>query len=416
MGNSAPSILMEILFVSHKYPPAVGGMEKQSFELIQGMKRFTKVHTIVYEGGESKLRFFWMLRKRILQTCSENPGITAIHFNDGLMAAICAGHTGYEHLLRAVTLHGLEVVFPNRLYQRFILPRFNRFDLIIAVSQATAAACIARGLSPEKVVVIPNGVDAALADTVQRPDFKQFMLKKYHLDVQDCHILVAMGRSVRRKGFSWFIQQVVPELKGNLIFLMIGPFRRQPGGFEIFLRYLPAFLRHQIALFAGFPTDEATIRQLLERPEWQDKVRHLGKLPFEDIRQILAAADAFVMPNIPIEGDMEGFGLVCLDHRGHSRRQKRGAAAAGRCGGLGKGFACANGKSIQYRRAYRCSETLHAQSLWLGKNGGSVLEAIRECETLIGDIFLLPVCRISLKYISFRICSANATSRYLRGI
>jgi len=313
MGNSAPSILMEILFVSHKYPPAVGGMEKQSFELIQGMKRFTKVHTIVYEGGESKLRFFWMLRKRILQTCSENPGITAIHFNDGLMAAICAGHTGYEHLLRAVTLHGLEVVFPNRLYQRFILPRFNRFDLIIAVSQATAAACIACGLSPEKVVVIPNGVDAALADTVQRPDFKQFMLKKYHLDVQDRHILVAMGRSVRRKGFSWFIQQVVPELKGNLIFLMIGPFRRQPGGFEIFLRYLPAFLRHQIALFAGFPTDEATIRQLLERPEWQDKVRHLGKLPFEDIRQILAAADAFVMPNIPIEGDMEGFGLVCLE-------------------------------------------------------------------------------------------------------
>ena len=52
------------------------------------------------------------------------------------MAAICAGHKGYEHLLRAVTLHGLEVVFPNRVYQRFILPRFNRFDLIIAVSQA----------------------------------------------------------------------------------------------------------------------------------------------------------------------------------------------------------------------------------------------------------------------------------------
>jgi len=304
---------MEILFVSHKYPPAVGGMEKQSFELIQGMKRFSKVHTIVYEGGESKVRFFWMLRKRILQTCRENPGITAVHFNDGLMAAICAGHKGYEHLLRAVTLHGLEVVFPNRVYQRFILPRFNRFDLIIAVSQATAAACVARGLSPEKVVVIPNGVDAALAETEKRPDFQHFMAEKYDLDVQGRHILVAMGRSVRRKGFSWFIQQVVPNLKGNVVFLMIGPFQRQPGGFEMFLRYLPTFLRNQIALFAGFPTDEAMIRLLLERPEFQDKVRHLGKLPFEDIRQILASADAFVMPNIPIEGDMEGFGLVCLE-------------------------------------------------------------------------------------------------------
>ena len=304
---------MEILFVSHKYPPAVGGMEKQSYELIQGMKQFTKVHAIVYEGGESRFRFFLLLRKRILQTLQENPGITAIHFNDGLMGAICAGHKGYEHLLRAVTLHGLEVVFPNSLYQRYILPRFNRYDLVIAVSRATADACIARGLSPEKIVVIPNGVDAALAETVQRADFKQFMLEKYGVDTAGRRILVAMGRSVRRKGFSWFIENVVPKLRGNVVFLMIGPFQRQPGGFEIFLRYLPAFLRNQVALFAGFPTDEAAIRLLLERPELRDKVRHLGKLPFDDIRQILSAADAFLMPNIPIRGDMEGFGLVCLE-------------------------------------------------------------------------------------------------------
>ena len=304
---------MEILFVSHKYPPAVGGMEKQSYELIQGMKQFTKVHAIVYEGGESRFRFFLLMRKRILQTLQENPGITAIHFNDGLMGAICAGHKGYEHLLRAVTLHGLEVVFPNSLYQRYILPRFNRYDLVIAVSQATADACIARGLSPEKIVVIPNGVDAALAETVQRADFKQFMLEKYGVDTAGRRILVAMGRSVRRKGFSWLIRDVVPQLQGNFVFLMIGPFQRQPGGFEIFLRYLPAFLRNQIALFAGFPTDEAAIRLLLERPELRDKVRHLGKLPFDDIRQILSAADAFLMPNIPIGGDMEGFGLVCLE-------------------------------------------------------------------------------------------------------
>ena len=28
--------------------------------------------------------------------------------------------------------------------------------------------------------------------------------------------------------------------------------------------------------------------------------------------QVMPAADAFVMPNIPVAGDMEGFGLVCL--------------------------------------------------------------------------------------------------------
>lgn len=43
------------------------------------------------------------------------------------------------------------------------------------------------------------------------------------------------------------------------------------------------------------------------------RVVHLGKLPFDDIQRILNAANAFVMPNIHVEGDMEGFGLVCLE-------------------------------------------------------------------------------------------------------
>ncbi len=304
---------MEILFVSHKYPPSVGGMEKQSFELIQGMKQYTRVHALVHEAGQSKLHFFWTLRKRILQMCREHPDITAIHFNDGLMAAICAGHKGYEHLLRAATLHGLEVVFPNRIYQRYILPRFNRFDLLIAVSQATAEACTARGLAPEKIVVIPNGVDAALAETTLSPGFSQMMANRYQVPVEGRRMIVAMGRSVRRKGFSWFIEQVVPRLEGDFVFLMIGPFHRKRGGFATFLRLLPPFLSRQIALFAGFPTDEDRIRHLLAQPAVAEKVHHLGKLPFDDIRQILSAADAFVMPNIPIEGDMEGFGLVCLE-------------------------------------------------------------------------------------------------------
>ncbi len=304
---------MEILFVSHKYPPSIGGMEKQSFELIRGMERHTKVHAIVHDGRESKLHFFRTLRSRILKTCRENPDISVIHFNDGLLAAICLRHQGYEHLRRTATLHGLEVVFPNGLYQRHILPRFNCLDLIFAVSQATATACIVRGLAPEKVVVVPNGVDSDIANTRLRPDFYPFFEEHYGLDLTGRRILVAMGRSVQRKGFSWFIREVMPRLSGDYIFLMIGPFQKKPSGAAVWLPCLPVFLRRQIELFLGFPTDEKLLRTLLEQPTRRDKARHLGKLPFDHITQILSAADAFVMPNIHIEGDMEGFGLVCLE-------------------------------------------------------------------------------------------------------
>ncbi len=304
---------MEILFVSHKYPPSVGGMEKQSFELIRGMERHVKVHTIVHAGGESKLRFFLGLRRRILQTCRAHPGISVIHFNDGLLAAICLRHTGYEHLKRTATLHGLEVVFPNRLYQRIILPRFNRLDLIFAVSQATAQACIERGLQPASVVVVPNGVDTDIAMTRLRPDFYPFFQEHYGLDLTGRQVLVTMGRSVKRKGFSWFIENVLPHLSKETVLLMIGPFQTKPAGPALWLPYLPAALRRQIELFLGFPTDEVRLRELLALPALHNRVQHLGKLPFDHILQILSNATAFVMPHIPIEGDMEGFGLVCLE-------------------------------------------------------------------------------------------------------
>lgn len=304
---------MEILFVSHKFPPSVGGMEKQSFELINGMKQFAKVHTIVYKGRGSKLSFFLSLKGKISETCKNNPGISVIHFNDGLMAAFCLRHKAYKHLKRTVTLHGLDAVFPNTIYQRFILPKFNQLDLIFAVSHATARACINRGLSPEKIAVVNNGVDSEIAATKALPDAKKYIEDKYLVSLKSKRILVAMGRPVKRKGFSWFIQNVVPALEGDFVVLMIGPYQHKNSLITSLLRFLPAVIATQIELLVGFASDEHDMRKLLTNSKISDKVKHLGKLPLEDIIQILSVADGFVMPNIYVEGDMEGFGLVCLE-------------------------------------------------------------------------------------------------------
>jgi L-malate glycosyltransferase len=59
------------------------------------------------------------------------------------------------------------------------------------------------------------------------------------------------------------------------------------------------------------PSDAARIRQILAKKP--SNVVHLGKLPFTDIQALLQAAAAFIMPNIQVPGDMEGFGLVCLE-------------------------------------------------------------------------------------------------------
>ncbi|MCE7067003.1 glycosyltransferase family 4 protein [Dyadobacter sp. CY326] len=301
---------MEILFVSHKFPPAVGGMEKQSFELITGMEHFCKVHRIVYDGKGSILSFFLGLRKRILQTCKDHPGITVIHFNDALLATMCLWHTGYEHLKRTVTLHGLDVVFPSEIYRKRIFPKFNKLDLFIAVSRATADQAVALGIDSAKVTVIKNGVDYEHANSVSTEIPK--VLAKYGIPA-DRRLLVAVGRPVRRKGFSWFIREVVPKLDPRFFVLLIGPFDDKPGFFERLLALVPNKLRGQVMLFLGFGSDAAAIRSLLNNPIFGRSAKHLGRLPAADKQALLEGSDAFIMPNIHVDGDMEGFGLVCLE-------------------------------------------------------------------------------------------------------
>ncbi len=304
---------MEILFVTHKYPPSIGGMEKQSFELTQGMKKHAQVHLLCCDGSESKVRFFWSLKRRIREKLKQHPGISILHFNDGLAAAFCSGEHDFPGLVRSVTLHGLDVVFPNSLFQRKILPRFRHFQSIIAVSQATAQACIQRGLSPEKITVIPNGVDHDIATYIPDAAAQQAFLDQCNSILTGKKTLILMGRPVLRKGFSWFLKSVFPQLAPEFQVLIIGPFREKRPLSAYLLDILPANFRKQLELMFGMPSDEDNLRSILKAPQLQGRVKHLGRLPFTDIMQIMSASHAFVMPNISVEGDMEGFGLVCLE-------------------------------------------------------------------------------------------------------
>lgn len=304
---------MEILFVSHKYPPSVGGMEKQSFELIEGMSRWASVHRIVYTGQESRIQFFLSLENRIAEMCRRFPAISIIHFNDALVAAACLRHKKYKHLKRAVTVHGLDVVFPNKIYQKHIFAAFNRFDLIIAVSNATANACLERGMDPNKVKVVLNGVDHLLLDAKPDPDFLQAFQDLHGLDLKGKVVLTALGRPVTRKGFSWFIENVFPKLQGNFVLLLIGAFNPSRTWTDKLIAALPANLRSQLQLALGYPTDENAIRALLIQTGNQSTILHLGKLPYDELIQVLSLTSALLMPNREVQGDMEGFGLVGLE-------------------------------------------------------------------------------------------------------
>lgn len=305
---------MEILFISHKYPPTIGGMEKQCYELVSRIEKRHTVHKLILnKEDEGVVSFFYKVRKRAKQILKANPKIDLIYLNDGLMGFFSLWLKSYTSIPVVITFHGLDLVFPNTYFQNKVIPKFRYFDAFINVSAATAQECINRGFDPKKIHIVPNGVEHSLSTLeVDETDLKQRFREKYQVDLDHKNIIISLGRPVRRKGFSWFVEKVVPALDNDTLFIMVGP-RTGKEKPPIWKRVLPKKWIEEINLFLGATNDESRLFVLAQKPEIQQKIIQTGSIPFQDVMGLLGLADLFVMPNVKVQGDAEGFGLVALE-------------------------------------------------------------------------------------------------------
>jgi len=299
---------MALLFITHKYPPAVGGMEKQSFELIQGFKDVDQNFAIHFDGKQNIILFFLSLRKRVHDTLRLHPEITTIHLNDGLMGA-------FFYLLGiknqgkkvVITFHGLDVVFPLYWYQKYVLPKLQNYDAFICVSQATKDACLLRGFSQKKLFVVANGVNIPENYSEVNHEIIKKELHNLGIDLDNDIILLSIGRPVKRKGFSWFADEVMPLLDDRFKFVHIG----NTGASEpYFMKWLPKRIVKLVDLFTGRPNDAES---LIKAAEHNKNIILAGKVSDELKHTIIGSATCMLMPNIQDDGDMEGFGLVALE-------------------------------------------------------------------------------------------------------
>lgn len=278
--------MIKILFITRKYPPTIGGMERIAYELYTHLSKISEVKLIKW-GGSNKwlpivLPFFLLKSIWILLTQK----IDVIYLQDGLLAPLGLILKIFRKSI-IITIYGLDITYKNKFYQ-FLIPRYVRqLNKIICISSAAKQECLERSIPENKIVVVPSGIpDKFYVGKDKRATSVQ-LEKKFNISLKDKKIILSVGRLVERKGLHWFIEQVIPKLisqRKDFIYLIAGE----------------GFFRKKI-------------EDIIQNKELYDYIKLLGEADDKKLRLLYNSADIFVMPNIPVEGDMEGLGIVILE-------------------------------------------------------------------------------------------------------
>ena len=208
------------------------------------------------------------------------------------------------------TIHGLDAVFPPKFYQSWLRKYLNKCKAIIAVSDGTAGELSVRGIDEALIHTISNGFDPNTSGTGNANSDSHVLPD---ISLKGKKLIVSVGRCVQRKGFSWFIEDVLPHLGDNIVYVICGPTLSGYSKIKWMKKLLPHSLFRALVLANGIPLDELRVRQLIAARGLEKKVFHYSSLSNREIHEVLAKADIFVMPNIKVQGDFEGFGLVAFE-------------------------------------------------------------------------------------------------------
>jgi glycosyltransferase involved in cell wall biosynthesis len=261
-------------------------MEKVAYELYKHLSTIADVKLISY-GGPQKLLplllpYFYFKSCWVLLTNR----INVVYLQDGLLAPIGLFLKIFGKPV-AITIHGLDITFDNIFYQ-FITPRcVKRLDKIICISEATKHECIKRGIPENKLYIIPNGISDDYYISEDKMILRGKLKRELNLPLKDKKILLSVGRLVERKGFYWFIGEVVPKLfnkRNDFVYLIVGDGK----------------LREKI-------------KELIYKNDLLDCVFMLGQTDDQTLKLLFNISDVFIIPNIPVKGDIEGFGIVALE-------------------------------------------------------------------------------------------------------
>ncbi|HSU15856.1 glycosyltransferase family 4 protein [Longimicrobium sp.] len=293
---------MRILYVSHSFPlrgdpvSNVGGMQRVATGLHAALaaRGDLRLSSLVLETSWKATPYrmpgFMAGLLRAIPRVVEEENVDVVLFSSMVTASLAVA---LRKRLRGTVLAaipvGRDVTLPTPGYPWFVRRVFRALDMVFPISRATADECLARGADPASVHVVPCGVDVGAFEAPRdraaaRRELLRAIGESPATVPDDALLLVSVGRHQERKGFQWFADEVMPRLPADVFYLVTGEGPMTP-----------------------------RIRAAIGRHGLQGRARLLGKVPEAMLRTLYRGGDLFVMPNIHVPGDIEGFGVVMLE-------------------------------------------------------------------------------------------------------
>lgn len=274
---------MRILFISRAYGEHAGGMERLSFELIRSFPQATAIvnetkpgKSLVSTRLQSIAFAISMLPKAI--KASKNADI--VHIGDPVLSFVGWCIARIRHIPVVVTVHGLDISYSNPVYQAYLKVFFRSFSHYVAISEH-AKKLLHQLQVKGKISVIPPGVtEDVYSERYTRNDLGKLLYR----NVVHRTVLATTGRLVARKGHAWFIRNVIPALPRTVLYAI-----------------------------AGDGPERNNIVKLIKLLKLEDRVIMLGRISNEEKKTLLNTVDVFIQPNIPVQGDAEGFGIAPVE-------------------------------------------------------------------------------------------------------
>lgn len=285
---------MRVLHIGKYYPPYLGGMEKVTFDLVEGLNQKEVQTDVLCFNTENQTKIeedkYKIIRISVFATLFSTP------FSFSIFSQLKKIHRKYDlvhlHLpnptaalaLQALNYKGQLVlhwhldIVKQKLLKVFLKPfqtaLLKRADAIIVTSQTYLDHSLDLKNHAEKCVAIPIGINQD--HLRENPAFREKLENQY----VGKKLVFSMGRLIYYKGFEYLIEAAKYLNEGYKI------------------------------VIGGKGPLEKKLRETIDSNNLGKKVELIGKIPQEELWEYYRRADVFCLPSIERS---EAFGIVLLE-------------------------------------------------------------------------------------------------------